>query len=169
MEKGIKYIIITLGVLLTISCSESFLDYEPKGTISGDVLNAPEHLDKMVIAAYASLGNDDWTHAFSHMWIWGSVRSDDSFKGGGSVGDQGEIDLLEQFITMRTDLSKPNLVWTACYEGIGRANDALRRIDLATEAEYPNKVAREAELRFLRGHWHFYLRSYLKIRSGLMR
>ena len=162
MKKGIKNIIIILGVLLTFSCSEDFLDYTPKGTLSGDVLNAPEHLDKMVTAAYASLGNDDWTHAFSHMWIWGSARSDDSFKGGGSVGDQGEIDLLEQFIAMRTDLGKPNLVWTACYEGIGRANDALRRVDLVTEGEYPNKITREAELRFLRGHWHFLLKILFK-------
>src|SRR3989339_2015656 len=109
MKKHIKIFITVVMVIFTFSCSESFLDYTPKGTLSGDVLSQPKHLDNMVTAAYASLGNDDWTHAFSHMWLWGSVRSDDSFKGGGSVPDQGEGDLLEQFVAITTDLGKPNL------------------------------------------------------------
>ncbi len=162
MKKYIKHIILLFSVILAVSCSESFLDYTPKGKLGGDMLNAPEHLDKLVTAAYASLGNDDWDPAISHMWIWGSVRSDDSFKGGGSVGDQGEMDFMEQFVTIRTDLGKPNRFWTNVYEGIGRANDALGRIDQATEADYPQKIEREAELRFLRGHWYFLLKIMFK-------
>lgn len=161
--KKYSRLLIAASIVLTISsCTESFLDYTPKGSLSGDILNAPEHLDKMVTAAYASLGNDDWTHAISHMWQWGSVRSDDAYKGGGSVSDQGEIDLLEQFVAMTTELNKPNLAWTAIFEGIGRANDALKRIDLVTEDKYPNKVTREAECRFLRGHWYFLLKVLFK-------
>lgn len=162
MKKYIKHIILLFSVILAVSCSESFLDYTPKGKLGGDMLNAPEHLDKLVTAAYASLGNDDWDPAITHMWIWGSVRSDDSFKGGGSVGDQGEMDFMEQFVTIRTDLGKPNRFWTNVYEGIGRANDALGRIDQATEADYPQKIEREAELRFLRGHWYFLLKIMFK-------
>lgn len=162
MKRYIKHIILLFSVILAVSCSESFLDYTPKGKLGGDMLNAPEHLDKLVTAAYASLGNDDWDPSISHMWIWGSVRSDDAFKGGGSVGDQGEMDFMEQFVTIRTDLGKPNRFWTNVYEGIGRANDALARIDLATEADYPQKIEREAELRFLRGHWYFLLKILFK-------
>jgi hypothetical protein len=162
MKRYLKIFITAAFLIFSISCSESFLDYTPKGTLSGDVLNAPEHLDNMVTAAYSAIGNDDWTHAFSHMWIWGSVRSDDAYKGGGSVGDQGEIDLLEQFVAVTTDLGKPNVVWTAMYEGIQRANDALQRVDAASEEAYPNKVIREAELRFLRGHWYFMLKRLFK-------
>ncbi len=149
-------------VIFVVSCVDGFLDYNPKGKMEGGMLNAPEHLEKMVIAAYASLGNDDWDPAISHMWIWGSVRSDDAFKGGGSVGDQGEMDYMEQFVTIRTDLAKPNRFWTNVYEGIGRANDALYRVNLATEDEFPDKVQREAELRFLRGHWQFLLKILFK-------
>lgn len=162
MKRFYKIFITVVFLTFSFSCSESFLDYTPKGTLGGEVLNAPEHLDNMVTAAYAAIGNDDWTHAFSHMWLWGSVRSDDAYKGGGSVGDQGEIDLLEQFVAVTTDLGKPNLVWIAIYEGIQRTNDALARVDLATEAQYPNKVIREAELRFLRGHWYFLLKILYK-------
>jgi hypothetical protein len=162
MKKRVKLFITAVLTILFISCSESFLDYTPKGSLSGDVLNAPEHLDKMLNAAYASLGNDDWDPAISHMWQWGSVRSDDAYKGGGSVGDQGEIDLLEQFVAMTTELGKPNRAWINIYEGIGRANDALRRIDAVEESKYPDKIIREAECRFLRGHWYFLLKILFK-------
>jgi starch-binding outer membrane protein, SusD/RagB family len=162
MKKFIKQIILAAFLLLAISCSQSFLDYTPKGVLTTGQLNSADNLDKMVIAAYASLGNDDWSYAFSHMWIWGSVRSDDAYKGGGSVGDQGEIDFLEQFVTITTDGSKPNLVWIACYEGIARANDALRRIVATNTTDYPNQMAREAECRFLRGHWYFLLKELFK-------
>lgn len=162
MKKIINYIMVMTGILVTVSCSDSFLDYTPKGTLNGDMLNNTQYLDGMVTAAYASLGNDDWGYAFSHMWIWGSVRSDDAFKGGGSVSDQGGIHTAETFVNITTSDSKPNLVWTACYEGIGRANDALRRIDLATEEDYPKKVQREAECRFIRGHFHFLLKIIFK-------
>lgn len=162
MKKQIILIIIAALIIFTISCTKGFLDYTPKGVLTSDQLNSPDNLDKMVIAAYASLGNDDWDPAISHMWVWGSVRSDDSYKGGGSVGDQGEIDYLEQFVTITTDLGKPNRAWINCYEGIGRANDALRRIIAADAATYPNQVVREAECRFLRGHWYFLLKELFK-------
>lgn len=162
MKKRIIQVIIVASSILMTSCTKTFLEYTPSGVLTSDQLNTPENLDKMVIAAYASLGNDDWSYAFTHMWIWGSVRSDDAYKGGGSVGDQGEIDLLEQFVALTTDGNKPNLVWTACYEGIGRANDALRRIQSADLATYPNQLAREAECRFLRGHWYFLLKEMFK-------
>ena len=162
MKKLKIQIIIAALIIFTVSCSKGFLDYTPTGVLTSDQLNTPENLDKMVTAAYASLGNDDWDPAISHMWQWGSVRSDDSYKGGGSVGDQGEIDLLEQFTAITTDLGKPNRAWINSYEGIGRANDALKRIVAADPATYPNQLAREAECRFLRGHWYFLLKELFK-------
>src|SRR5699024_11432773 len=75
-----------LGILVVIvltSCSDSFLNNNPKGTISGEQLNTPARIDQMVIAAYASLGNDHWNAPYSSLWASGSVRSDDAYKGGG--------------------------------------------------------------------------------------
>lgn len=88
-----------------VSCSD-FLEYKPKGTISGEQLNTPERLDQMVTAAYAQMGNDIWWRAHSHMWAWGSVRSDDALKGGGSVSDQYpyhriEVNNLTQIFTVK--------------------------------------------------------------------
>jgi len=160
--KRIIQILTGAFLIFIISCTTDFLDYTPQGKLSGDQLNKPGFMDQLVTAAYASLGNDDWPQPFSNMWQWGSVRSDDAYKGGGSVPDQGEIDIMEQFVLINTELGKPNLIWIALYEGIGRANDAIQRIDLLTEAEYPKKVEREAECRFIRGHFHFLLKILFK-------
>ena len=80
MKKLNKIITVAVVLIFSFSCSDSFLDYSPKGSLTSEILNAPEHLDNMLTAAYSSLGNDDWSHALSHMWQWGSVRSDDAFK-----------------------------------------------------------------------------------------
>lgn len=48
-----------------------------------------EGAELLVTAAYASLGADDWSNAtHTTNWLYGSVRSDDAYKGGGSTADQ---------------------------------------------------------------------------------
>src|SRR5680860_565089 len=148
--------------LFFVSCSSDFLDYNPTGVINGNQLNTPENADKLVTAAYASLGNDDWAYPFTSFWLLGSVRSDDAFKGGGSVPDQGQYNQMEQFSLMTVDQSRFNMLWIALYEGVGRANEALRRLDALTESEYPDKKLRQGESRFIRGHFYFLLKILFK-------
>ena len=110
----------------------------------------------MVNAAYAALGNDFWDRSITSMWVYGSVRSDDAYKGGGSVTDQFTINRFEQY-----NLTTPNegdylpLTWTQLYALISRANFALSSLNALTEAEFPDRIKRMAEMRFLRGHAHF--------------
>ncbi len=77
--KHIKYILI-LGCILLGACSK-FLDQTPQGVISGDDLNSPDNLEKMVTAAYSALGNDHYTAPYSSMWPYGNIRSGDAYKG----------------------------------------------------------------------------------------
>lgn len=53
-------------------------------------------------------------------------------------------------------------VWYRLYIGIGRANDALRRITQIEAASYPQQMEREAKMRFLRGHFYFLLKILFK-------
>jgi len=55
-----------------------------------------------------------------------------------------------------------NDVWIYLYENLGRTNDALRRMEKMTDAEYPKLKERQAECRFLRAHWHFWLKLLYK-------
>ena len=110
----------------------------------------------MVNAAYAALGNDFWDRSITSMWVYGSVRSDDAYKGGGSVTDQFTINRFEQYnLTTPNETDYLPLTWTQLYALISRANFALSSLTALTEAEFPDRVKRMAEMRFLRGHAHF--------------
>ncbi|QNN42920.1 RagB/SusD family nutrient uptake outer membrane protein [Pedobacter roseus] len=158
-----KKLIYTFAFFATLffSC-EKALDEPAQGVVSGDDLNTPENIDKMVIAAYSALGNDHYTSPYSSMWPYGSVRGGDTYKGGDGPGDLSEFHLFETFSLNRPDNGLIDQLWFRLYVGIGRANDALRRVDAISASDYPNKVQRQGELRFLRGHFYFLLKILFK-------
>jgi len=147
-------ILLTISFLLLLSCKKA-LDETPQGVVSDEDLNTPENVEKMVIAAYSSLGNDHYTSPYTSMWPYGSVRGGDTYKGGDGPGDISEFHLFETFSLNRVDNGLADELWFRLYVGIGRANDALRRIDKMDDATYPNKSKSQGEMRFLRGHFYF--------------
>jgi hypothetical protein len=158
--KKLNYIILVLCFVFA-SC-EKTLDEPAQGVVSSEELNTPENIDKMVIAAYSALGNDHYTSPYSSMWPYGSVRGGDTYKGGDGPGDLSEFHLFETFSLNRPDNPLLDQVWFRLYVGVGRANDALRRVNAISEEAYPQKTARQAELRFLRGHFYFLLKILFK-------
>ena len=155
--------IIALGIwagLLFASCSDEYLEYEPEGVLSSENVATAENAESLVIAAYAGIANDEMIGPLTHQWVYGSVRSDDAYKGGGGRGDVGEIDRYEQYnltIPDQGDVMAPR-TWTDFYKAISRANFALSVINEIPDADYPEKTLRQAELRFLRAHSHFMLK-----------
>ena len=163
--KNIKFILIGLLLAFTVvSCSEDFLEYEPEGVLSSENVKTADNAESLVIAAYASIANDDMIGPLTNMWVYGSVRSDDSYKGGGGRGDVGEVDRYEQYyltVPDQGELMAPR-TWTNYYKAISRANFALSVINDIPEEEYQIKTIRQAELRFLRAHSHFMLKRIFK-------
>ena len=149
-------------------CKKEFLDFTPTGVVADADLNTVENAEKMVIAAYASLGNDGLlAHQYGDMWVYGSVRSDDAYKGGGSIGDQFDSHLVEVFTTNTPANGNANLMWIYLYAGISRVNDAMRRINSLSDEDYLAKAEvtrkqRLAEMRFIRGHYEFILKVLYK-------
>lgn len=170
MKLLIKNIFLTLSILIVMStsCSEEFLDFTPTGVVGDEDLNTVENAEKMVISAYAAMGNDGLlAHQYQDMWVYGSVRSDDAYKGGGGIGDQFDSHLVEVFSVNTPANGNANLMWTYLYAAISRANDAIRRINQFSEDEYMagagvSKAERIAEMRFLRGHMEFILKVLYK-------
>ncbi|MBD8487225.1 RagB/SusD family nutrient uptake outer membrane protein [Echinicola sp. CAU 1574] len=160
--KTYKIYLATLILGLSLNaCSEDFLEYEPEGVLSSDNVATPDNAEGLVIAAYAGIGNDEMVGPLTSMWVYGSVRSDDAYKGGGGRGDVGEIDRYEQYnltIPDQGDFMAPR-TWTNFYKAISRANFALQVINDIPDADYPDKAKRQAELRFLRAHSHFILKT----------
>jgi hypothetical protein len=160
MKKIILFIVV-IATITGVSCKR-FLDYTPKGVVSDDQLNSPSTVDQLCTAAYAAVGNDDRHYQFTGMWAWASLRGGDAYKGGGGVGDSPWYDKFEKFNLVTTDIVQIDNTWIAIYEGIGRANIALKKIKNLSDAEYPNKTQRIAEMRFLRGHLQFLLKIMFK-------
>jgi len=159
-NKTIKILAIAAAGFL-ISCSDSFLEMTPKSIISNNQLLTPENAEGMVIAAYAELGNDHYT-APNSLWPYADNTSGDSYKGGGGTGDIWEFNFMELFAFNTTDNPLVDQKWYRLYVGVGRANEALKVINQLSEEEYPEKTEREAEMRFLRAHHYFILKTMFK-------
>ena len=78
------------------SCKKA-LDYTPTGVLSSADLTSPTAVEGLVTAAYAAIGNGDMIGPIYSNWAYGSVRSDDAYKGGGGTGDVGEVDAMEHY------------------------------------------------------------------------
>ena len=160
MKKYNKIVISFLSILFLASCSSDFLDYEPTGVLSSGNVATAANADALVTAAYAAIGNDEMIGPITNQWVYGSVRSDDAYKGGGGRGDVDVIDTYEQYNTTVPDYGDWMLprTWTNHYKAISRANFALSVINVIPDADYPLKKVRQGELRFLRAHSHFMLK-----------
>jgi len=157
-----KVFALCLAVGTLVAC-DSTLDETPTGNLSGDQLATPDRVESLVTSTYAALGNGHWTAStYTDPWPWGSVRSDNAYKGGGSVADQGEYNNYEQFSSVRPDLGKADQFWFESYKGISRANLALEKMAELSEEEFPEKTTRQAEVRFIRGHFYFMLKVMFK-------
>src|SRR5919206_1231177 len=140
---------ITAGLLIFSSCSKP-LDYTPTGVLSSSDLTTPTAVEGLVTAAYAGIGNGDMIGPIYSMWAYGSVRSDDAYKGGGGTGDVGEIDALEHYNLVQPTMgSFVTRSWQNLFKSISRAHTALRAVNTLDEASYPQKKQRIGELRFL--------------------
>jgi hypothetical protein len=154
------YIAMLMPVLLLISCSESFLDVKPQGTVEESMLQTPENADKLVTAAYAML-NDMGSGIQADTW-YSAIRSGDNYKGGAGTADFGGYYAIEMVSPLQSNDGTVSGVWSAGYTSISRCNKALAVLNRLTDEEMPLRKVRIAELRFLRGHWMFLLKRLFK-------
>jgi len=157
-------IVITLFCLaVATSCSDKFLDVQPKAALAVTTLQNKTGVNALLIGAYALL--DGWATAEgayrsyqvgADNWVYGSVASDDAYKGT-IAGDQPPISLIEQG-NIQSDNIYFRGKWRGMYDGIARTNDVLQALAVAKDMTDAEKVQATAEARFLRGHYHFELK-----------
>lgn len=155
------FIILSI-ITLSVGCKK-YLDYKPQGALGASDLTSPTAVDGLATAAYAGIANDWWDAPITSMWEYGSVRSDDAYKGGGDIGDQQQMDKYEQFYLLNAsnngaaDFGFPG-TWIRAYSAISRINLALRALNNLTDAQFPQRTTRIGEMHFLRGHMFFLLK-----------
>ncbi|HEY6901675.1 MAG TPA: RagB/SusD family nutrient uptake outer membrane protein, partial [Puia sp.] len=162
MKTKWSYGLLLIVILSNMGCKK-YLDYKPQGALSVSDLTTPTAVDGLATAAYAGIANDWWDAPITSNWEWGSIRSDDAYKGGGDIGDQGQLDRYEQFYLV--DAANNGFgsfgftgAWVRAYAAISRCNVALRALNQLTDAQFPKRTTRIGEMRFLRGHMYFLLK-----------
>jgi starch-binding outer membrane protein, SusD/RagB family len=137
---------------------------EPQGTLNEQTLTNEAGVEGSLIATYRALDcttstNSNWGCAASN-WVWGSVASDDAYKGSESI-DQPDINDIEAY-QWSTGASSNylNVKWRQVYEGVVRANATLRLLKEVREKSPgaitdANAKGIEGEALFLRAHYHF--------------
>jgi tetratricopeptide (TPR) repeat protein len=160
MKKYLKIItLVFLAATVWYACSEDFLNAPAQASLDEGTLANQNGVEAALISAYSMLDgwnndwgtfNPPWATAGSN-WIWGSVTSDDAYKGS-DPGDQQEIQIIELF-EWAPGNEYFNIKFQALYEGISRSNATLKLMANAEDVSEPERI--EGEVRFLRAHYHF--------------
>lgn len=156
--KTIIFSAVILVILLFSSCSNDWFESKPKGQASEENFHSKKGVDALLTGAYAvvdgtHLGTDGmvWASAVSN-WVWGSVASDDAYKGS-DYGDQATINPVEGFFA-DADNGYVDNHWEPLYDGIVRTNDVLKALAMADDMTDSEKEEAEAQAKFLRAHFY---------------
>jgi hypothetical protein len=153
-----KRIFIFITLLSAFACSDAFLEKKPLGQYSPDIIKTGPGIEGALVGAYALLdgigtsGVTTW-HAAASNWIFGSVVSDDAYKGS-DAGDQPEQTFMERYVWLTTNTHIYGK-WRTVYDGVARANDVLKALPDVPGLNDARKLQIQAEARFLRAHYHF--------------
>lgn len=153
--------LLVLGIIT--SCKDSFLEQKPYGAVTQETLSATlTGADALLIASYSVMdgfsgwGNGTPWGAAASNWTYGSIAGGDAYKGS-EANDQPDITPIE-----RHEVTKNNpyleAKWNTYYDGISRANQAIKAFKALKSGSTETIKTRIAEARFLRGYYHYELR-----------
>ena len=156
MKKLFNIGLIGLILIFFPACTD-ILNEEPTGILTTE--NVQTAYEGALTAAYSALGNDHYNTPLS-LWPYGTVRSDDAYKGGSGEQDISTFHFFEISTNISTEFGEVDALWYQCYVSISRANSAIKAINAVENLA--NKEAKIAEARFLRGHFYFLLKILFK-------
>jgi starch-binding outer membrane protein, SusD/RagB family len=153
------------GVLMlsgALAGCQDFLETPPQGALDELTLANRQGVEATLIGAYRML---DWANfggwgAAASNWPFGSVPSDDAYKGS-DPADQNQITSLELY-TWETGGAETYLNdrWRRLYEGVVRTNSTIRLLN-RVRADRPGEISDalassiRGEALFLRAQYHF--------------
>ncbi|MEP5545645.1 RagB/SusD family nutrient uptake outer membrane protein [Maribacter dokdonensis] len=150
--------IIAAGVamatmVLTVSCSEDFLEVEPKGTaLEENYYSNEAEAYSGLVAVYDVIGKQ--SRGFENMIALLNSGSDDHFAGGGSSSDGTQFQVFSNYTISEATVGTS--YWSDFYQGIFRANTLLTKLP---DVDMPNttKARFTAESKALRAVYYFEL------------
>ncbi|HBL75605.1 MAG: hypothetical protein A2W90_05145 [Bacteroidetes bacterium GWF2_42_66] len=143
-----SFLALTFG---SISCSESFLELEPKtGQVEANYYKTEDQALLAVAAVYDAYAVQNW----QFVPTMADIFSDDAFCGGSNVNDMSQWHEMEMF-NMTAENNSSSDLWNRCYSGIYRANLYLQK-QSGVEWKTEGMMTRlEAETLFLRAYLYW--------------
>ena len=142
-----KYLVVILFLVISISCSDDFVDVKPTGDNSEDFFNSEEDYQNALIGAYDMLQS-----SYINVML-GEIASDNTLAGGESATDVLGIQEIDDMVHTPQNAQLRD-IWGWMYSGVNRANYILEFKD-KTDFVGKNKVLAEAT--FLRAYYYFEL------------
>lgn len=157
-----KYLSIFIILILTIGCSEDFLDRQPLDSeVSSNFYQTEEQAMEALVSIYDALQYQSSPGvSWAPFMITSDMLSDDAFAGGGDSNDGQDEDELNNFDIPTTSAIVHSL-WLKNYAGIYRANLYLEVID-GIDASDEFKVRTSAEAKFMRAYFYFELARFFE-------
>jgi starch-binding outer membrane protein, SusD/RagB family len=158
MKNQIKIISI-LFLIVSNSCSGDFFEKQPLGSTSETVFYNEKGINALLTGTYGIVSGGvqgegiNWGASIQN-WTYGSVASDDAYKGS-DFGDQPAVNEIERWEVVSTnDYSQQKWKWGLGL-GVFRANEVLRIINLTSGLPPATETRLRAEALFLRGLFNF--------------
>jgi len=152
--KSIRFLSLLLLLTVASSCGKSFLDLSPTTTLNnGNAFKTAQDLNNAVTGAYNILPSSNYYQMF--YIILGDIRSDNSYAGSVDAS-ASDFDMLRTLPTSSDVL----YIWSELYQGIGRCNIVLEKLNEVNDPELDKNDLRQhilGQASFLRALHYFNL------------
>ena len=158
MKKLLIIVVTFLFMAIPYSCSDDFLTKEPLGASTENVFYSEKGIDGLLTGTYGTIGggNIGWGASIQN-WTFGSIASDDAYKGS-EITDQVPANDIERWAVQSVN-NYPAEKWRQCIGyGVDKANKTLKIIKITEEAGTITAATADkyrAEARFLRALYNF--------------
>ena len=152
-------VVVTAFILIGFnSCKKEFLDPQPYGRYSPELIQSKKGIEGLLVGAYGLLDGSNTPGASGWMtgvtnWVYGDVASDDAYKGT-DANDQPQMTQIELW-NSQADNTYFYYKWISLYDGVARANDVIKAVGTIPELTDGDTKDYIAQARFLRGIFHF--------------
>jgi len=163
MKKSIIYrgSFFALVLAAAWACGDSFLNRKPLGVYDQNALSNKAGTEAQLIATYHmlsgyNLDNQNTWAANPVNWVFGSIDTDDAYKGSESTDDPGGFTATETY-NWSAGMINLSDKWIPTYEGVRRSNATLNLLAASKDVSADDAKRIKGEAMFLRAWFHFEL------------
>jgi starch-binding outer membrane protein, SusD/RagB family len=152
-----KFALLTIVVLLSTRCSESFIERSPFSQYTPEDFYKNEDQITQAVTGLYPIMRGFYTGA---NWTLGELRSDNTtFQYNAADRGSEAFESHDYFLSDAANGTFAGL-WSNAYNGIAKSHYILQNINIATFKNEANRPIREGEARFARAFYYYFLIKY---------